>query len=180
MDQREPLAVTARAAGITGTELVDALNQLDVPFLAGGSTGGGPHRVFPATLLAALAGSQEARLRLALIPLLLRHPEFDSSVDAALVEMPASAVVGFQCYFAAAVLLQRKYWERLQIFVTPMTPLSPHFFGELALEHHCDPEEGLKLLAERQALLSGQQINWRGTYEHAAQRFLTHMERRIT
>lgn len=162
------------------TELVDVLNELDVPFLAGGSPGGQTHPVAPGALLARLAGCQEARLRLALIPLLLRHPSFGYYADAALAETPAFAVTGFKCYFAAAVLLQRKHWERLQIFVTSMAPLPVHFFKELALPYRGDPEASLKLLADRQAILSGRHINWLGTYEHAAQRFLTHMERRST
>ena len=34
-------------------------------------------------------------------------------------------------------------------------------------------------MAERQQALSGRRLNWRGTYEHAAERFLIHLERQI-
>lgn len=64
-------------------------------------------------------------------------------------------------------------------WVTPGVPVSPRFFRALGLPQHDHPDEDLVLLAERHALLSGRRINWRGTYEHAAERFLTHMERRI-
>ena len=63
---------------ITPLELVDAFNTLGVCFLSGGS---GVSRSFPsAALLAALASSAESRLRMALIPLLLAHPELAVSV----------------------------------------------------------------------------------------------------
>jgi hypothetical protein len=74
--------------------------------------------------------------------------------------------------------LQRKYWERLQNIVAPIVLLPPRFFTELALPYPCEPDEGLKLLAVCQGELTRRKINWLGTYEHAAQRFLTHMERR--
>jgi hypothetical protein len=164
---------------VAGDDLVDALNLLDVPFLAGGSPDGQPSAIPPGLLLIKLAASPEARLRLALIPLLLRHAEFVAHVDSALVEMPASALIGFKCYYAAAVLLQRKYWERLQNVVAPNVLLPPRFLAELAIPYPCNPDAGLKLLATCQASLTGRHINWLGTYEHAAQRFLTHIERQV-
>jgi len=40
-----------------------------------------------------------------------------------------------------------------------------------------DAEENLRLLAERHQILSGMRLNWFGTYQHAAQRWLSHAER---
>jgi hypothetical protein len=42
-----------------------------------------------------------------------------------------------------------------------------------------DPQHQLTLLAERQQALSGRRLLWRGTYEHAAECFLTHLERQM-
>jgi len=179
MNQVTPPAHSTGMFDAAGDDLVTALNALDVPFLVGGTAGGQPFDITPSSLLARLATSPEARLRLAVIPLLLRHPEFAAHVDSALESMPEPVANGFKCYCAAAALLQRKYWKRLQTLGMFDTPLPPLFFTELAIPHSCYPNDGLKLLAERQALLSGQRLNWLGTHEHAAQRFLTHMERRV-
>lgn len=163
-----------------GDDLVNILNSLDVPFLAGGTSGGQVFDIPASSLLARLAASPEARLRLALIPLLLRHPQFAAQASSTLKELPAAAASVFKCYFVAAALLQRKYWGRLQALGMPSMLLPALFFAELAIPDVCHPDDGLKLLADRQAALSGRQINWLGTYEHAADRYLTHLERRIT
>ena len=59
---------------VPAEELADALQVLGVRFLIGGKDG--PTRLSPDRLIASLAGSDEARLRLALIPLFLEHPDF--------------------------------------------------------------------------------------------------------
>jgi hypothetical protein len=56
------------AVALTPQQLVDVLDALDVRFLRGGS--GASARAEPVALLAGVAASAEARLRLALIPLL--------------------------------------------------------------------------------------------------------------
>ena len=64
----------------TGDQLVNALHALGVNFLMGGK---GSHESLhkqPTRLIAALAKSAEARLRLSLIPLFLEHPEYASRV----------------------------------------------------------------------------------------------------
>ena len=180
MNQATVPARTADMFDAAGDDLVTVLNSLDVPFLAGGTSGGQALDITPSSLLARLAASPEARLRLALIPLLLRHPQFSAQASAVLEALPATAASVLKCYFVAAALLQRKYWERLQSLGMPALALPPLFFAELAIPYPCNPDDGLKLLADRQAILSERFINWLGTYEHAAQRFLTHMERRIT
>lgn len=178
MNHPVDLASSAAKMDILGAELAEALNRLDVPFIAVDAPLDRPQPLAPPSLLAKLAASPEARLRLAVIPLLLRHPAFHLFVNAAFGETPLSARGNLQCYFVAAVLLQRKYWERLQVLVTPLTPIPPYFFEELEIPRHCDPDTGLRLLAARQAHLSQRKINWQGTYEHAAQQFLKYMERR--
>lgn len=64
----------------TDDELVGALDALDVPFLSGGALNDTARALAagPAVLLQGLAQSEDARVRSALIPLLLRHPEFSN------------------------------------------------------------------------------------------------------
>ena len=95
-------------------DLAHALDVLDVPFIVGGSDSTTLQLPQPAALMASLAASDEARLRLALIPLLLRHPEFALHAGAALRQMTPPVQTGFKCYYTAAMLLQQKYRDRLE------------------------------------------------------------------
>jgi hypothetical protein len=165
-------------ATLTGAQLVGKLDALGVHFLQGGSDPDTTGEIDPVTLLAALAASDEARLRLALIPLLLQHPDFAAHASLAAQRLPTSAQVAFKCYYTAALLLQQKYLPRLETLVGQCDLLPDLFATELGVPALRNPETGLRDLAERQSVLSGKFINWLGTYEHAAQRLLTHLERR--
>ena len=63
-------------------------------------------------LIAELAKSNEARLRLALIPLFLKHPEFAAHVRKTATSLNKTARTTLQCYYSAAVCLQQKYRSR--------------------------------------------------------------------
>lgn len=65
---------------LSPNQLVAELNRLDVYFLQDETAPVMTAPMPPATLIMQLATSDEARLRLALIPLLLRHPEFADDV----------------------------------------------------------------------------------------------------
>jgi hypothetical protein len=47
--------------------------------------------------------------------------------------------------------------------------LPDYFSRELSLQPVADAELNLRNLAERHRALSGRQVNWLGTYQHAAQ-----------
>lgn len=163
---------------IAPAELAHALDVIEVPFVAGGSQSATFQMPKPAVLLASLAASQEARLRLALIPLLLRHPEFALHARSALRQMTPAVRTGFKCYYTAAVLLQQKYKARLNALLGDTEPLPDLFSGELGMSGCANPDEGLHSLADRQKALTGRSINWQGTYEHGAQRLLRTLEGR--
>lgn len=156
------------------SDLVDALNTIGVLFLRGGL---GSHREMGSdTLLAALAASLEARLRLALIPLLLAHPEFSEDVDAALQSLSSEAAIVLRCYYTAAHWLQAKYRTRIGSLFGDQPALPDLFGDELGLVGQSRPDIALRSLALCQQKLSGREINWLGTYEHAAQNWLRFME----
>ncbi|MCL4831459.1 MAG: hypothetical protein KJZ86_03425 [Caldilineaceae bacterium] len=159
------------------SELVDALDTLGVRFLRGGS--GTPTTFVPATLLASLAASPEARLRLALIPLLLTHPEFAEDVPAALQILSSDAAVTLRCYYTAAHWLHLKYRTRLAAMCGQKPQLPDLFSEELRMPKQMTPDAALQALANRQQELSGRTLNWRGTYEHAIQNWLRFMEQEI-
>ncbi len=154
-------------------ELVGALDALDVPFIAGGALDA---QLPPSQLIQGLACAPEARLRSAIIPLFLRHPEF--SPDARIAEQSLSdlARVTCECFYTAAVLLQREYRARLASVFGSQILLPDWFSVTLGIALSADVDTSLRALGERHAALTGLTINWVGTYRHAAERFLRHCE----
>ncbi len=150
-----------RNAAITGDQLSNTLHILGVNFLLGGQNEDAPLHKQPAQLLAALAESDEARLRLSLIPLFLEHPEFAVHVRTVAAGVAPTARLTFQCYYSAALWIAQKY-KRVH-------PLPDYFSADLGFRPTENPDENLRLLAQRHAELSGESVNWLGTYLHAEQ-----------
>jgi hypothetical protein len=146
---------------ITGDQLTNALRALDVNFILGGKSKDAFLHKQPARLIAALAQSDESRLRLSLIPLFLEHPEFADRVRTVARRLAPPARLTLQCYYSAAVWLAKKY--------QPHKPLPDYFSKGLDLHPTADPDENLRALAKRHKELSGRRVNWLGTYQHAAQ-----------
>jgi hypothetical protein len=123
-------------------------------------------------LLSALTASPEARLRMALIPLLLAHPEFAKDVHEAERRLPTESIVVLRCYFTAAHWLQAKYRSEL-LALYGVQPVLPDLYGDvLGAADHTSADSALEALSLRQQQLTGISLNWQGTYEHAAQSWL--------
>lgn len=159
-------------------QLVDELERVGVYFLQNENDALVTTPLTPAELIMQLATSNETRLRLALIPLFLRQPALAGDVHGVVAQLSSSAQLGLKCYYTAAQLLQQKYRTRLQALFGDSLPLPDLFLAELGLPTFTTPDQGLQMLAERHRTLSGRSINWLGTYEHGAQRLLTHGERK--
>lgn len=162
---------------ITDDLLVSELLARDVRFLMGKQLGAKP-TLEPEHLIASLAQSRDARVRMALIPLFLRRPEFSVEVlhaDKALSTQSDQAYLRF--YYTAAVLLQNKYWESLVNILGTQSRLPDLFSRELGISLAPDPDEALRQLAKHHQVLSGRFINWLETYEHGAKRLIQHMEK---
>jgi hypothetical protein len=149
-------------APITGDQLTNALRALDVNFIMGGQSKGESLHKQPARFIAALAESDESRLRLSLIALFLEHPEFARYVRTVARSLRAPARLTLQCYYSAAVWFAQKYRVR-------NVSLPDYFSQELNMQPVADPEVNLRELAKRHRELSGARVNWLGTYQHAAQ-----------
>jgi hypothetical protein len=149
-----------QAVEFTGEQLANALRALDVNFIMGGQNSKGTLHKQPARLIAALAESDESRVRLSLIPLFLEHPEFGAHVRTVAKRLNPVARLTLQCYYTAAVWLAKKY--------RPHILLSDYFSQELNLRLVENPDENLRALARRHKALSGTAVNWLGTYLHAA------------
>ena len=157
-------------AASTGEQLANALYALGVHFIRGGMLTDELLLNQPTRLITELAQSDEARLRLALIPLFLEHPEYASRVRAAAKQLAPTARLTLQCYYSAAVWLAKKY--QLE------TLLPDHFSKDLILMPGDDIDKNLRALAERHAELSGSFVNWLATYQHAEQIWWKSVERR--
>ncbi len=153
----------------SGDQLAGALDALGVNFIMGGKGTQESLHTRPAQLLKALAQSEEARLRLSLIPLFLEHPEYTAHVRTVSRQLDPSARLTLQCYYSAAVWLARKHRP-------DGIPLPDVFSKELGLNPVDDPEENLRLLAKRHKELSGSFVNWLATYQHAEQVWLKGLE----
>lgn len=162
---------------ITDDDLVSELWARDVRFLMGRNANSGP-LLSPTSLIASLAQSENARVRLALIPLLLRHPDVSVEVenaDQSLLSQPSKIFLRF--YYTATMILQRKYQERLKEIFGAQPQLPDLFSNQLGVSLSEDYQQSLADLAQRHRTVSGQTINWLGTYEHAAVPFIKYMEK---
>ncbi len=160
----------------TDDQLVADLARLGVLFLSTRATQESTPPLAPATLLAGLAASADARVRLALIPLLLARPDYAAFLPDALPGLSAAAQVVLRCYATAAAILQARYATRLHALFGAQPYLHDWFSTELGISLRGSPDEQLATLAVRHRQLSGRSLNWAGTYRHGADSFLRFME----
>jgi len=109
-------------------QLVTELNVRGIHFLTGGDTRGVEPNLSPTELLAGLVEQPEARLRLAVIPLLLCRSSFASVVPDVLHQVNEPAQVTLKLYYVAAMLLQQLHAERLRKLLGQWEPLPDLFF----------------------------------------------------
>lgn len=163
---------------LTDEALVGELNALGVHFLSGGDGRQQPN-LTPAALLMGLAVSNDTRVQLALIPLLLVRPDYGQEAQWAATQLQGRPYLLFCCYYTAAVYLQHIYTSKLQAVQLPINPLPNLFAAELQLPLHDNGEQALRILAIRQQQLLQDTANWFGAYEHAVQRLIRRRQAEI-
>ncbi|MAT99342.1 MAG: hypothetical protein CL608_19560 [Anaerolineaceae bacterium] len=163
----------------TNAILTTSLDRLGVHFLAGQPDTHHEIAESPVALLRGLASSDEARLRLALIPLFLKRPEYALHVENALIGLSPTAQHFLRCYYTAAQLLQQKQHQTLTELFGNLAILPSLFEDSLNLVSAESPDVRLQRLAREQARLIGRPLNWYGTYEHAYNRLVQHSRRRL-
>lgn len=149
------------AAPLTNAQLASALAARGVPFVWHEEATIDPT---PFELLSGLANSSEARLRLAIIPLLLAHPLLATCVTETYRQLEGEAATTLRFYYTAARLLQKSVANPAIMHGEQLPPLFHPFLT--------NPDEDLRRLAQLHATATGQPLNWYGTYQHAAQRYL--------
>ncbi len=133
-------------------------------------------------LLADVIQQPSARVRLALIALLLAHPELAEAVPAALQRLPPSAQLTLRIFYTAAVWLQRAFAEPLRArLADPRVGgdwrwLPDWFSSELGLPADGTPQQQLARLGQEQRRRTQAAVNWTGTYDDLARRLLHQWE----
>jgi hypothetical protein len=130
----------------------------------------------PAKLLAGLAAQPDARLRLALIAILLQHPEFANDAHKALEMLDDTQRLIFMLYYTATHYLQLLYADQLSAVLGQFDKLPDIYSRELKLTEAGTAIDRLKRLAKRHKEIMGLPLNWYGTYNYAAQRVITRLK----
>lgn len=161
---------------LTDDQLVAELNALGVHFLTGGDGERLTPSATPSELLVGLAQSLDARVRSAIIPLLLIHSAFACHVPQAAEQLNDASRNNLMLFYTAAFLLQAKYQPKLKRLLCQYEPLPDLFSHHLYLEPLDDTEQSIYQLAERHETLTHCAANWVGVYEHVTNRIIKRLE----
>jgi len=156
-------------------ELVAELELLGVRYLSRQSSYQASHVRSPEALLPDLVRQPSARVRAAVIAVLLAHPEYADGMPAALERLGPRERLTLQSFYAAAVLLQQKHAHRLRELMgmrwRPL-PHLPEATPQLNLPDEGTPGERLCSLGREHQRWSGTMVNWTGTYEQVARQLM--------
>jgi len=125
----------------------------------------------PEVLLADLVRQPSARVRSAVIAVLLAHPELAEAIPAALERLSPAEKQTLQFFYTAAMLLQQQHAIRLQA-LGAQRPLPNRFAVDVETSPNATIRERLTALGRRHRQQTGAAINWVGTYENVARRLL--------
>ena len=156
--------------------VVAELARLGVCYLSRQSADPAGRQRAPKELLAELVCQPSSRVRTAVIALLLAHPGYSRHISSAIrMSSPERARI-LKIFYTAAMLLQALKATELSAFLGSRWKRLPDLFSvELDLGGY-SPEERLDELAQHHAKLTGEYLNWRGTYEHAVRNLLRQWE----
>ncbi|MBI3760254.1 MAG: hypothetical protein HY260_00095 [Chloroflexi bacterium] len=131
----------------------------------------------PASLLADLVRQPSARVRAAVIAVLLAHPEYAEAAPLALERLRPFEQLTMKLFYTAAALLQRHHVDRLRRFAGDRWHWLPDLFSEeLGVPPGESPRERLKALGRAHSRLTHTTVNWGGTYENVVERLLRRWE----
>jgi hypothetical protein len=158
-------------------QLIAELNQLGIRYVVGEKTVAKMESIPPDRLLAGLSSHPDARMRHAVIALLLIKPGYSDFALKATEHLTEDEKIQFKFYYTAAMLLQQIHSTRLRQYVYNWTYIADRFFMDLQLPETEKPQERLKKLCELHRNTSGLTVNWEGTYNSIVELMLTRFER---
>ena len=156
-------------------QLVAELELLGIRYLSRRTSDQAKRVREPDALLGDMVRQPSARVRNAVIAVLLAHPEYAEAVPAALERLRPAEQQTLRLFYTAAVLLQQEYAERLQAFVAGRR-LPDWFADDLKLPSAASPRERLAALGQRHRQQTQTVVNWVGTYENAVRCLLRSWE----
>jgi hypothetical protein len=158
-------------------KLVAELDLLGIRYLSRQSPYQARKTRRPEVLLADLIRQPSARVRAAIIAVLLAHPGYVQAVPQALERLRPSEQLALRLFYTAAVLLQQEYADQLRPFVAARWQRLPDLFSaEFGLPAEGPPRERLALLGFVHRQRTGATVNWAGTYENTARHLLRRWE----
>lgn len=157
--------------------LLDSLNHFGVHFLVGESHPRFTEPLPPAALLAGLTVQSDARMRLALIAVLLQRPEFAAEAEKVLDLLSVEQCTIFHLYYTASHYLQSSYYDQLIELLGVFEELPDLFSNQLDIPTNIPATDPLKKLAQRHQEITGLSLNWYGTYQHAARRVIARLKK---
>jgi len=158
-------------------KLVAELDLLGIRYLSRQSSYRAKRIRGPELLLTDLIRQPSARVRTAVISVLLAHPQYAQAIPAALKRLRPADRLTLQLLYTAAVLLQQEYADQLLPFVTARQQRLPDLFSaEFGLPLEGPPRERLDLLGRVHRQRTGAAVNWPGTYDNAARHLLRRWE----
>ena len=161
-------------------ELVAELELLGIHYLSRQSSYQANQVRPPEILLADLVRQPHARVRAAVIAVLLSHPAYAEAVPAALRRLSSRDRLTLQSFYTAAVLLQQEYADRLRPLMGERWRWLPDLLSkELGLPTEGAPRERLRLLDRELRHRTQAVVNWMGTYEQVVHKLIHQWERGI-
>ena len=148
--------------------LIDNLRRYGIRFLASGDPDGNHAEIYlsPEEIIVRLAQSADPRLRLALVPFFILHPQEAAKVNSLVDMLDEPAKTELMMFYMAAVYLQRFWKTRLQLYL-PEFPLLPDSYSHVLSLPKADDrhgKSGLYALAERHANQSPYAFNRLASY----------------
>lgn len=160
---------------IDANNLLSNMNRIGVHFLVGDDNPGLAAPITPAQLLGGLAAQSDARLRLALIAVLLQHPEYSKYAPDALELLDDTQRLTLKLYYTAAHYLQLVYKNQLEDVLGQFLWLPDKYSEELNIIEDGAAKVQLNRLAKRHQEITSLSLNWYGTYIYAAKRVITRL-----
>jgi hypothetical protein len=160
-------------------KLVAELSELGIRYLSRQSSHQPVGVRSPEALLTDLMRQPSARVRAAVIAVLLSHPEYADAVPAALAHLGPEEQSNLRFFYLAAVLLQQEYAERLRTLQGAHWRWLPRFqeiVAELNVPAKGAPRERLARLGREHRRHTAKQVNWTGTYEQVVRQLLRQWE----
>lgn len=158
------------------TSITKSLNQAGIniwisPWENDGDT------IPPENLIEQVLDADDSQFKLAIIPLLLHHPELGQKFESIIAQFDDSKKESAKLFYTATHCLQRRWWTRLNIY-DPQMLLKDLFSKELGLPN---PEidfgrETLYSIAEKLRSLAGMPYNYEKDFDRIINLYISQFE----